>query len=672
MSDISVGKSGFSDNNNINEKSKKYSSIKSEYTKFKKFAEKSDMANSDAYIEKELEILARLKSAAQKEGKSDKVEEIDEKISQLLVKIVHPKKASKLPDVPFYKPIFQPQKQKETKTSPVDEEIVQVDIIEKEPLANAPENEEKTVVDENEQKILSFFQKDGDYHARKALKCCKNLDGSISPDIISAAANLSETGASANVFIEFIDNFVKSDDKNRKTIDLGLTEEFAALYNSGFNDVDSLKVLSFVQSNNFQSPAEIENYAAKLLRTGMSTNIIIDVLDKLKIKDKVSGKNKVLNSTMINVQLLKRALVRTRNNEIKEKSGSINVHGTKISKLDDTSVLVSKAGKDSKIVEQNPNLSVREIQKYINDKLSDEEDNIILKFIKKYKKDNGELDIIALRSITTLRRFGITNNEILKLTDYCIDNGKLNIEKLELISELKQSNAESKDIIELIEAIGTDENGNFDEENKKNALDLTSAVIGGKEVVSLLPLVRGKEKVKEFVLYLSQNIENRLHVVSLTSLIKKNDDTVDETAMEILYKLTDTFCDSTNSKIKPNDFVDAAEVIIRNSINPRTGVVDEEAAGICSILCKNGEPMKNVLEGIKMCKNQRGVIDTSLSELLWKLALEHASFDQISSIISHCKNRAGIVNKKAADSLVSMMTKKHTIELIEEKAKKIY
>ncbi len=678
MSDISVGKSNFSDNKKVNENSGKYSSIKREYTKFKKISKKSDMVNSSTYIEKELEILGRLMSAAQSEGKTKEVEEINKQITQLLIKLSYPQMHSNLPKTPYYKPILHSVEKKEEPISftqkieaaNIEEEIIPVDIMDKqpEPIISS-EDEEAVTLDEDAQKLLSLFQKDGRYHALEVLRISRNIAGDISPDIMTAAANLSETGASANVFIEFIETFSKKDDKKNKTIDLSLTKNFEVLYKGGFNDIDSLRVLCFIQSNNFQSPDEIENYAINLLNTGIDTNTIIDILNKLKTKDTNSKKNKILNSSIINVQLLKRSMAKTRDNEKNEINCPINKLGRRISKLDESSVLISIAGKDSKIIEKNPNISVREVQQYINDKLSNEENSVLLNFVKKFTKRNGELDINALRCFTSLRRFGITNKEILQLTDYCIDKDKLNTEKLNLIFELKKAGALSKDIIQIIDAIGTDKNGNFNEENKKNALDLTSAVIGGKEVVSLLPTVRGKKDVKEFVSYLSQIFENRADIVSLVSLIKKNDDTVDEVAMEILYKLTGTFCDTNNSKIRQNDFVDAAEAIIQTSINPSTSMADEDAASICSILCNNGEPIKNIFQAINLCKNEKGEIDVFLAELLWKMGIEHADFDDIKSVITQCKDEDGFVNTNFVNMLLSLMDKKHSIRQIIETAK---
>ena len=71
-------------------------------------------------------------------------------------------------------------------------------------------------------------------------------------------------------------------------------------------------------------------------------------------------------------------------------------------------------------------------------------------------------------------------------------------------------------------------------------------------------------------------------------------------------------------------------------------------------MLNNNESYEHVIDGINICKDNYGVINPNLAEILWDLSLDKTSFADIKSVIQACKYKNGVVNNIFAQTLLSM------------------
>ena len=658
-------KSLFSRLTGITGEKTKFSEIQREYEKFKKKAEKSDMAGSITLAEKEIEILSRLIAAAEQEGKTDNIKDLQSRLEELQKTAAEKKPAEPI----FYQPVFHHSVQIQATQSETD--AAEVDETE-----NAEETEETDSADEpeenlteDEQRIKSAFEEEDNYHISCLLKKCRNESGSISPSILSAVERMAETKTDVNTIINFLEEFSVQDKEGAKSVDLALCDEFNQFRNSGFDSVDSLGMLHFINNGNFLEPDVVKDGIIKMNKVDIPAHAIRTLINIVSVNDTATDKVKVSSNALSNIRTVKSSMAYTRiKNYYGEKFGIINQKNETVYTDEDGTTYIFKKDEPVQIIPApEEEKSVAELRAELDEILKEKEDNILVDFTKKYRTKDGEINANAMRAMTSLIRFGTTMDNLLELTDFSLDNGIVNIDKLNLISQLKSAGAMSKDIKEIISAIETDEQGKYSKEDIQNACDLTSVALGGKQVVSLLPDVRGNKDVKDFVMFIEKNeeakkfadsladtIKEQDNTAKLTLLMKKNDGTVDETALEMLNKLVEHFEKQDVSTITGKGFVDVAEVIINASKNPETGLTDEEAAGICAIMSQNDESFDNILNGINICKNKEGIINPDLAEILWQLSLDKSNFDDISTVINACKDNEGNVNQALAKTILAM------------------
>ena len=104
MENFSIGNNGVqSQKDTANPKKDNYAGLKKEYIRLKAKLNKSDFANSPVAIEKELSMIAKLKSVAKQQGLADELKTLEETEQSLYTKLANT--SSGLVSEPYYKPI---------------------------------------------------------------------------------------------------------------------------------------------------------------------------------------------------------------------------------------------------------------------------------------------------------------------------------------------------------------------------------------------------------------------------------------------------------------------------------------------------------------------------------------------------------------------------------------
>ncbi len=113
------------------------------------------------------------------------------------------------------------------------------------------------------------------------------------------------------------------------------------------------------------------------------------------------------------------------------------------------------------------------------------------------------------------------------------------------------------------------------------------------------------------------------------------------------------FADNKNSDKK--DFVNDLSEIISNAKNIDETKVSDIGMSLCSVLCKNNEPVENILLGLSLCKDNMNKFDNDLSGIFWDLAMQNADTEEIFTILSHCKDEEGNVKRSLVDTIRSFL-----------------
>lgn len=100
-----------------------------------------------------------------------------------------------------------------------------------------------------------------------------------------------------------------------------------------------------------------------------------------------------------------------------------------------------------------------------------------------------------------------------------------------------------------------------------------------------------------------------------------------------------------------DDITSIMEENMISAIVKNNGVLDNNAAGIYSIMRSNQETNSNILKGLELCKDNEGNFNTSLAQILWDLSLQKADITEIEDFLEFCKDENGNINKSLADTL---------------------
>ena len=646
MTDISIGKA--SEGLIVSKKTQKseFEVLKKEYNSFKKKAAKSDMANSPVMMEKEYDLLQKLSIAAKNETLENEQAWIDKRITEIQNSLAEQGQTLKLPVYPM--PSFKGLSTKNTAFNP-NEDVDNLKILENYKKADG-------TIDENAQAIVTAFDSsiaDG-YSLSYLLKKCCDDDGAIPDDIAQAVSILAKASVKPVIIPQILESIVAENDSGKDVLNLSMCSKIADFKKADFDDFEALKLVQFLNSD-FEDKASVETKILKMKKAGISTDSIIKILDSLAVKSKDTSLRTISDSAVKSVVSLKKALVSTRSNEKAERDNPINHLGVITIKFGNDVMIM----KDNKVTYISPveGESVHDLRKEYSEIISKIEDNLLLEYVKKYRDKNGEIDSKSLRIMSVLRNNGIPYDQLLSMTDFCLEENGINAHKLNTITQIKSSGALGIDILPLLNVVEKEQDGSYSSEDIKNICALSSAVIGGKEVSALLPEVRGNENIKEFFVYFSQFFEDKSNLLKLLPLIKDEEGNIDENAMDVLYVLAHNFFVVAAEPMNEEQFVQNANDIVYAAMNEDEINVNDEGAGICSIMCQNGERYEDILFMLQQCKDSSGKINSKLSEILWELSVGKTQIQDIKSAIEFCKTADGDIDNMRADSLISLFEK---------------
>ena len=646
MTDISIGKA--SEGLIVSKKTQKseFEVLKKEYNSFKKKAAKSDMANSPVMLEKEYDLLQKLSIAAKNETLENEQAWIDKRITEIQNSLAEQGQTLKLPVYPM--PSFKGLSTKNTAFNP-NEDVDNLKILENYKKADG-------TIDENAQAIVTAFDSsiaDG-YSLSYLLKKCCDDDGAIPDDIAQAVSILAKASVKPVIIPQILESIVAENDSGKDVLNLSMCSKIADFKKADFDDFEALKLVRFLNSD-FEDKASVETKILKMKKAGISTDSIIKILDSLAVKSTDTSLRTISDSAVKSVVSLKKALVSTRSNEKAERDNPINHLGVITIKFGNDVMIM----KDNKVTYISPveGESVHDLRKEYSEIISKIEDNLLLEYVKKYRDKNGEIDSKSLRIMSVLRNNGIPYDQLLSMTDFCLEENGINAHKLNTITQIKSSGALGIDILPLLNVVEKEQDGSYSSEDIKNICALSSAVIGGKEVSALLPEVRGNENIKEFFVYFSQFFEDKSNLLKLLPLIKDEEGNIDENAMDVLYVLAHNFFVVAAEPMNEEQFVQNANDIVYAAMNEDEINVNDEGAGICSIMCQNGERYEDILFMLQQCKDSSGKINSKLSEILWELSVGKTQIQDIKSAIEFCKTADGDIDNMRADSLISLFEK---------------
>lgn len=654
MTDFSVGKV----NNGIQssfktESNDDFSRAKSEYQKFREKISKSDFANAPVSLRDELKMLDDLKFCAEKSDKTSELSWIENRISEINNILSTPPK--EVFPSSYYKPVFAENNKKNVS------------------FGALSDNDYKKGAEEflnsdgdfvaNAEEIVNVLKsgKVTPYQAKIILSRCKNVDDTVSSEMADGLKNLVSSEFSPSVIPEFIEEFSQYNEKTgEKYIPDDVLLNTNVMKSAGITDRSVIKFIKLLNSG-FEDKGQIVSYLKNLNRAKLKDDDIVEILNVLAVKNPKN--EKVINKSAVNsVVSMKNALVRTQNNEIFERMNPLSKLGEKVFE-DDVEFIFTKDGKFlySYDKEGNPPEVVKE--RYF-ESVAQKENAFLIEFAKKYKNDDGEIDINALRVAVALRNAGITISSLPDLTDLCIQNGEIDSDTFDTVVQLKKSGALSDDIVLLLDGIEKNADGKYDESSISDVCELTKNYIVSEDAVKLLPKIKNDTELKDSITGLSSVLEDKRILMPLLELCTDENGKIDTNSTETVYYLFSN--NLKNSKYSEKEMIEKSKEILSSGQNLQTKQMNDDSTGIVSIMTHNGADFEDIKSAVDLCKNSDGNVDEKLSRILWDLGVQKAELPEIKSFIDICKNENGNVNTDKADMIITLLDNGFTKEKISD------
>lgn len=648
MSDFSVGK--FSAPTEIKFASGRTSEFTKALTAYKDFMAKtsqSDFANSPVAMQKEVDMLIQLKELAKKEKLPKESKWIEARLPELTEKLTSTK--INLLANAYYAPMNIRGVSQNTSDKP-DEKLLA--------LLNSCKDKDG-FLDPNAELLLGSLKgKDnGIYHIQNILNKCREEDGSVNADKAQAVSQMANAQIEPSRMCEFIDRVTYFDENSGKdVVDFQMVSDITSFMSEGLTDIDSVKFAEYLKGN-FEDKDVIKTSLLKLHKSNINSSVILKIMGSLETHNSVSGKIEVSPKAVSNIATLKKSMFSTRDNETNERNNQINLLGVSVFKFDDIT-MVSKNGRLTYMtpVEGEQNIDVTK-EKY-DALVSSIEDNMLLEFSGKYKDENGEIDSKYVRVASHLRNAGMVYNGLFNLVDSCIkEDGSIDTHRLDSIKTVRASGALSDDVPALLEACEKDENGNYSETDIKHICDLTSCVIGGKEVCSLLPVVRESDEIKDIMMVCAPNFSDNEKLFEILDMLKKPDGNFGENEMEVFYDLAFNYFSKEENIGEEDNFMKTANEIMKIA-RSKDGTISDDAAGICAIMCQKGESVYGIRNAMMYCYDDDYKVDGKLSQILWDMYFQDANLNEVLDMIQVCKNDEGKIDYDKADMIIKLFEAK--------------
>lgn len=629
-----------------------FTRLKTKYRDFKAQTEKSDFANAPVVMQQELDLLVQLKALAKKEKLPSEERWIAEREKVVKEKLTTTK--INLIANAYYAPVMKTGKSQQQKP---DDRLYA--------LLNSCKNE-NGLLDPGAEKIFVSLQGKEDclYHVKNILEKCKREDGSVDVDKAEVVSKLAGAGVSSARMCEHIDTFTYYDsEKGKDCVNYPLLDETIGLMSSGVKEFDAVKFAQFL-TGNFADKDSVRTSLLKLHKGNVETSSIFKIMNALAVINPDTGMKEISPKAVNTVAMLKKSLFSTRENENNERKNQINLLGVSVFKIGDQT-MVSKDGRITYMTPvegENYNVTKEKYEQLV----ASIEDDMLLEFATKYKDNNGEIDSKYVRVASQLRNIGLVYNGLFNVMESCINSdGSINVEKLNTIKTIREAGALSDDVPMLVDACRIDENGKYNQEDVQTVCDLTSYVIAGKEVCSLLDAMRESEDAKDIITICLPYFTKNENFLRLIDLMKKPDRQFGENEMEMLYDLATIYFDDETARENGDKFIDVAAQTMTFA-RDKDGTISDDAAGICAIMGKAGESISAIEEGLITCYGDDNRVDAKLAQILWDMYIQDASLSEVVEMVSVCKTPAGKLDADKADMIINLFAAKYPKDKIAE------
>lgn len=629
-----------------------FAKAKDEYNAKIKKLETSDFANSPVGLNEKLTELKKLKGIAEQENLEEEIAWIEEEIT-----FVHQKlneKPQAVNDVPYYKPPISTtnfeQIAQENENAKFDK------LVEKYGTTN-----------EQAKDLISTLKETGinAYQTEQIIIGCKDSNEELSPKLMKSVLQLIQGEFKEHSIQQILNELIEFDSETKENhIPDKILESCLFMKKNGTSEIDSIKFTKFVRNGNFADEKAVQKSIVTLHKAGIDSDSLLKILDNLAYTDidvkatNVENPKKLINqSTIKTIATLKQTFTTTRKNEVEERHSELGQLAQEIIDMGND-LMFLKNGKIEFISPKEDNSPQALRERYLN-MTNETEDNILLNLSKNHKVKGGKIDTNYIRVLSSLRNAGIVYDELEKLAEFSLSkDGSINFDTVSNISKLKEHGALSKDIKLLLDNCEKNENNQYSTLIMDDICDLSSYVIPGENIVELLPFVRDNEEAKAFIEYVSQFFENKNNVVALSTTAKLSDGSADQNKMDTISALLRDKYDNVDGKFVESKFVENINSLIEVSQDKETKEVNDDAAGVISILSGNGSSFEEIQKGIEMCKNKDDIVDEKLAQILWDMTIQKASLEEISALISICTDEEKNVDTQKADMIISLLQNK--------------
>ena len=628
-----------------------YGKLKVNYEKLVQKNQKTDFANSPVLLQKEFDALQELKDIASKQKLEAELVWIQERENQLQ-SLLKPQEVT-LPSGVYYHPVVFKGSYDVANTVNV--------TTEKDLLTEYKEYKGDIDVDESEiADIIGLFKqgRDSVYHIDYVVSKCVNDNGDFDDDKINIVKTLATFGVAASSIPEMLEEIQSLSDTN---FVVSFLSDICSFKANGLNDISAMMCARFLRSD-FENPDDIKSSMRKLFNINVSPEMTVALLDSLKVKSPETAQYTVNKTAVDSLVSMKRTMSKTRDNEKQEAANPINLLGVRHFVFGD-SIIVTKDGK----VTYSTSISDTDItakQQEYKELISLAEDNVLKDFVKEYKNSDGTLNGGAVRGLLSLRNKGITYNELLNILGFCTsDEGFVFNSTINDVEALKKAGALSKDIPIILEACSKNDDGTYDKADVQIASELTSAVLGGKYVLSFLPEIKKCEEIKNFLVYFSEFFEDKSKLNSMLDMVKDTDGNYQENAIYTFYNLTEMMMNNDDFSI--GKLISSASDVLNVITDVSSGKITDDAAGALSILSKCGKcSIEDILNILSKCKDENGNISEILTDIVWESCVQESSSEQINRILDICRKEDGTINKDRAKGISSALEYKMPLEQI--------
>lgn len=628
-----------------------YTKAKTQYRDMMERISGSDFANSPVALENEMNKLIEMLAHAKSENLVSEIKWIEPRLEAVKKQLTETK--IDLIANAYYMPVFRNGVAAPPVENPSDPNSRII------ALLNSCKTEDG-LLDPNAEKLLTALKgkDDGLYHIKQVLEKSRDENGLVYPDMAEAVAQLAAVDVKPSRMLEHLATFSDYDaETGLMKIDFDSLGELTHLVSRGIDDVEAAGFVQYVHEG-FEDKESVKESFLTLRKQDIDYKHSIDVLKALSVKNPETATLRVSSKSVHDVALLKKVMVETRDNEANERKNPIAKIGVKHMDMGDGRIWTFRDGH----VISSPSLTGEDdpiyAQKKYDELISSIEDDMCVEFAKKYKDADGNIDRKYLRVAHQLRKnAGMVYNGLFNQVDLAIKpDGSINNDRLASIAELRKAGALCDDINILLDVCRQDEQGNYNKDDIKDICDLTSFVIDGEKVCSLAPEIRKSDEAKQIVLSCASCFYDRNNLLRVVDMLKKPDGEYGENEMEMFSNLFNVFY-KDGKVFEDESFLNLANIVMTKS-RGKDGSINDEAGGIVAIMKRADEPIENIINALSICQNEEGVVDEKLSEILWDMYVQDATFSEVFDMINVCKPTAETVDYSKAEMILALFNAK--------------